>query len=159
MHPVIEQLKRAGGFERDDKPKRQAREARGAPAQGTQKLNRVVPLVAALLSIPRRRSSPLPELTPQRQKELTLEALGDQPGGLSATQPVIVTYEDTHWIDPTTQELLGLAIDRVTPPEGAARNYLPAGVRRARTGQPHSEVHSQPSKTAHFLLQRRPRGK
>ena len=43
----------------------------------------------------------------------SLEALGDQLGGLSATQPVIVTYEDTHWIDPTTLELLGLAIDRI----------------------------------------------
>ena len=72
-----------------------------------------MPLVAALLSIPADDRHPFPELTPQRQKELTLEALGDQPGGLSATQPVIVTYEDTHWIDPTTLELLGLAIDRV----------------------------------------------
>ena len=51
----------------------------------------MVPLVAALLSIPANDRYPLPELTPQRQKELTLEALGDQLGGLSATQPVIVT--------------------------------------------------------------------
>jgi predicted ATPase len=31
----------------------------------------------------------------------------------SGAQPVLVTYEDVHWIDPTTQELLGLAIERI----------------------------------------------
>ena len=91
LHPVIEQLKRAGGFERDDSQSDRLEKLEALLAQGTQKLNRVVPLVAALLSIPANDRYPLPELTPQRQKELTLEALGDQLGGLSATQPVIVT--------------------------------------------------------------------
>ena len=113
LHPVIEQLKRAAGFERDDSQRDRLEKLEALLAQGTQKLDRAVPLVAALLSIPANDRYPLPELTPQRQKELTLEALVDQLGGLSAAQPVIVTYEDTHWIDPSTLELLGLAIDRI----------------------------------------------
>ena len=55
---------------------------------------------------------PALELTPQRQKELTLEALLDQLAALAAEQPVLVVHEDVHWIDPTTQELLSLAIER-----------------------------------------------
>jgi predicted ATPase len=55
----------------------------------------------------------LPELSPQRQKQLTLEALADQLEGLSAEQPVLLVYEDAHWIDPTTQELLALVIERI----------------------------------------------
>ena len=52
-------------------------------------------------------------MTPQRQKQRTLEALVDQLKGLSAGQPVLLTYEDVHWIDPTTQELVGLAIEHI----------------------------------------------
>ncbi|HEX6113134.1 MAG TPA: hypothetical protein VFZ10_12545 [Geminicoccaceae bacterium] len=54
----------------------------------------------------------LPEMTPQRQKQRTLEVLVDQLGGLAAARPVLLTYEDVHWIDPTTQELLGLTLGR-----------------------------------------------
>ena len=52
-------------------------------------------------------------MTPQRQKQRTLEALVDQLKGLSAAQPVFLTYENLHWIDPTTQDLVGLAIEHI----------------------------------------------
>jgi class 3 adenylate cyclase/predicted ATPase len=113
LHPVIEQLERAAGFERHDSQSDKLEKLEALLAHGTQKLNRTVPLVAALLSIPANDRYPLPELTPQRQKELTLEALVDQLDRLSAAQPVLLIYEDVHWIDPTTQELLGLTIERV----------------------------------------------
>jgi predicted ATPase len=53
------------------------------------------------------------DLTPERQKQLTLEVLVDQLDGLSAEQPVLLIYEDAHWADPTTLELLGLVIERL----------------------------------------------
>jgi predicted ATPase len=47
------------------------------------------------------------------QKQLTLEALLDQLEGLAAQQPILLAYEDAHWLDATTQELLGLTIERI----------------------------------------------
>jgi predicted ATPase len=44
---------------------------------------------------------PLPELTPERQKQRTLEILINQLEGLAAKQPVLLAYEDVHWMDPT----------------------------------------------------------
>jgi predicted ATPase len=44
---------------------------------------------------------------------LTLEALLDHLQGLAAEQPLLMVHEDVHWIDPTTHELLSLAIDRI----------------------------------------------
>ena len=52
-------------------------------------------------------------LTPQKRKEKTLEALVAQVEGLAARQPVLMVIEDVHWSDPTSLELLDLTIDRV----------------------------------------------
>jgi len=70
-------------------------------------------LIAELLSLPPSEHQPLPSLTPQRKKEKTLEALIRQLGGLAREQPVVMAFEDAHWIDPTSRELLDLTIDRV----------------------------------------------
>src|SRR5262249_1739408 len=74
---------------------------------------RDVALVAALLSIPSGSRHPLPELTPQKRKEATLAALLAQLEGLAARQPVLMIFEDAHWIDPTSLELLERIADRV----------------------------------------------
>ena len=76
-------------------------------------LEQAVPLIAALLGLPTEGRYPALDLTPQRQKQLTLAALVEQLEGLAAAQPVLLAYEDVHWSDPTTQELLGLTIERV----------------------------------------------
>ena len=114
LHPVIEQLERAAGFERDDPPEAKLDKLETLLARGTDRLDRggAADRGAARHSRPAERYA-LPELTPQRQKQRTLEVLVDQLAGLAAEQPVLLTYEDVHWIDPTTQELLGLAIERI----------------------------------------------
>ena len=113
LHPVIEQLERAAGFERDDPPEARLAKLEALLAHGTDKPDEAVSLVAALFGIAGGTRHPLPEMTPQRQKQRTLEVLVEQLEGLSAEQPVLLTYEDVHWIDPTTQELLRLAIERI----------------------------------------------
>jgi predicted ATPase len=71
-----------------------------------------VPLLAELLSIPTGdRYRPL-ALSPQRCKEKTLEALVAQLAGLAAQRPVLMVFEDAHWIDPTSREILDLAVKR-----------------------------------------------
>ena len=71
------------------------------------------PLLAALLSLPlpTERYAPLP-LTPQRQKQKTLEALLTLLLTLTEQQPVLFIVEDLHWIDPSTLELLSLLVDQ-----------------------------------------------
>ena len=56
---------------------------------------------------------PLPNLSPQRKKERTLEALIRRLEGLAYRQPVVKIVEDAHWIDPTSRELLDLTVERV----------------------------------------------
>jgi predicted ATPase len=72
-----------------------------------------VALIADLLSLPPSDHHPLPNLSPQRKKERTLEALIRQVEGLARRQPVVVAFEDAHWIDPTSLELLDLTVKHV----------------------------------------------
>ena len=113
LHPVIAQLERAADFERDDPPEAKLAKLETLLRRGTDRLEEAVPLIAALLGIPTGERHALPGMTSQRQKQRTLEVLVDQLEGLSAGQAVLLTYEDVHWIDPTTQDLLGLVIERI----------------------------------------------
>jgi tetratricopeptide (TPR) repeat protein len=72
-----------------------------------------VAFIADLLSLPASRLHPLPNFSPQRKKERTLEALIHQLDGLARQQPVLMVFEDAHWVDPTSRELLDLTIERV----------------------------------------------
>lgn len=73
--------------------------------------DQVVPLFAALLSIPLEdRYVPL-QLNPQKAKELTQQALLDWLRQYSSRQPVLFIVEDLHWIDPSTLELVGLLME------------------------------------------------
>ena len=76
-------------------------------------LAEVVPLVAALLSLPMPAHYPPLTLSPQRQKQQTLEALVTWLLAEAAQQPVLAIWEDLHWADPSTMELLGLLLDQV----------------------------------------------
>jgi predicted ATPase len=69
--------------------------------------------LADLLSMPASERHPLPNLSPQRKKERTLEALIRLLEGLARQQPVVMVFEDAHWIDPTSRELLDLTVERV----------------------------------------------
>jgi class 3 adenylate cyclase/tetratricopeptide (TPR) repeat protein len=113
LHPVIGLLERAAGLARDDPPEVRLAKLEHLVTLSSDRLDAVVPLVAALLGVPTEEKYPPLELTPQRQRQRTLEVLVDQAEGLSRRQPVLALYEDVHWADPTTLELLGLVIERV----------------------------------------------
>jgi class 3 adenylate cyclase/predicted ATPase len=112
LYPFIDQLGRASAVGRDDSPaarleKLEALLARAAP-QGED-----VALLADLLSLPASERHPLPNLSPQRKKERTLGSLLRQLEGLARQQPLVMVFEDAHWIDPTSRELLDLAVEHV----------------------------------------------
>jgi class 3 adenylate cyclase len=108
LNPVIAQLERAAGIVRDD-----VAEARLG------KLRRVVDvadghdfeLLAELLSLPN--SAAALNLSTQRKREKLFEVLLRQLTILTRQHPVVAVFEDVHWIDPTSRELLDLMIDRV----------------------------------------------
>src|SRR5436309_12684467 len=70
-------------------------------------------LLASLLSLPASDRYGLPELSPQSRKEKTLAALLGQLEALAKRQPVLVIFEDVHWMDPTSLELLTVTVERV----------------------------------------------
>jgi class 3 adenylate cyclase/tetratricopeptide (TPR) repeat protein len=112
LYPFVDQLGRAAGFARDDPPvsrseKLEAVLALAAPPEDD------VAFLADLLSLPASERHPLPNLSPQRKKDRTLEALLRQLEGLARRQPVVMVFEDAHWIDPTSRELLDLTVERV----------------------------------------------
>jgi class 3 adenylate cyclase/tetratricopeptide (TPR) repeat protein len=114
LYPVISQLEREAGFRRDDTNEQRLTKLETILAQGTNDLSEAVPLLAELLSIPIGEGYPPLNLTPQKRKEKTLKALLTQVERLAAKQPVLMVFEDAHWIDPTSRESLDLIIDRVS---------------------------------------------
>ena len=113
LRPLIVQLTRAAGLDPNDPPSVKLDKLERLLAQSTDKVGDVAPLFSALLSLPAgSRYAPL-NLSPQRQKELTLEALARQLIGLAARLPVLMVFEDIHWIDPTSLELLDRLIQRI----------------------------------------------
>jgi predicted ATPase/class 3 adenylate cyclase len=113
FHPIIAQLERAGGFGRDDPAPVKLDKLEAVLVQASERVTEVAPLLAALLSIPSEQRYPRLNLTPQTQKARTFEALLAQFEGLASAQPVVMIFEDAHWIDPTTNELFALVIDRL----------------------------------------------
>lgn len=51
-------------------------------------------------------------LTPQRLKDETLRSLVDLTEAIAHQQPTVLLFEDIHWADPTSLELLDLLINR-----------------------------------------------
>src|SRR5262249_8232529 len=82
-------------------------------AQAVGDVRDVSPLMAALLSIPTGQRYPPLNLTPDAQKQRTLDAIVEQLVGLASQKPVLAIYEDVHWVDPSTLELLELVVERV----------------------------------------------
>ena len=113
LYPAIAQLERAAGFRRDDTSEQRLEKLEAVLLQATNDINEIAPLLADLLSIPTGSRYPTVDLTPPKRKEKTLEALVAQVDGLSARESVLMVFEDVHWSDPTTRELLDLLIDRV----------------------------------------------
>jgi predicted ATPase len=72
----------------------------------------MVPLFAALLSLPLPERYPALSMPSERQKQKTMEAVLRVLRALAARQPVLFIVEDLHWGDPSTLELLSLLIDQ-----------------------------------------------
>jgi class 3 adenylate cyclase/DNA-binding winged helix-turn-helix (wHTH) protein/tetratricopeptide (TPR) repeat protein len=112
LYPVIAQMERAAGFLHSDEPTARLAKLQAvleAASSSTEDIALITDLHASML---RDFVQPL-GVTPPRNKEKTFEALMRQVEGLSRQQPVLVIFDDVHWIDPSSSELLDRVIGRV----------------------------------------------
>jgi len=113
LFPYIGQLERAAGFERSDSPAAKLSKLASLIGRSAAPAKETIALLSKLLSLPADSKYPLPVLSPQRQKEATLAALLAQLDDAAAKQPVLMIFEDVHWIDPTSLELLAQVVERL----------------------------------------------
>jgi predicted ATPase/class 3 adenylate cyclase len=112
LQPVIGMLERTAEFASENPPAERLAKLEALLALAGLDATDAVPLLAALLSIPVGTRYPASTLLADGQKRRTLELLVDLVAGLARRQPVLAVFEDLHWVDPSTLELLGLLVDR-----------------------------------------------
>jgi class 3 adenylate cyclase/predicted ATPase len=111
LYPVITHIERLLHLGRDDPPAAKLTKLERVLETYTLPFDEVVPLFAGLLSIPLpERRYPVLPLTPQQRKQQTLDALTAWLMEEAERQPVLVAWEDLHWADPTTLEMLDLVL-------------------------------------------------
>lgn len=111
--PLIRQLTFAAGFtDKDDDEAKLDRLAQLIP-DGAKNAKDMVPLFANLLSVPYESRYPPLNMSPQRQKQRLFEALLQLLDVIASHRPVLLIVEDLHWIDPSSDELVGMVIDQI----------------------------------------------
>jgi class 3 adenylate cyclase len=111
LYPIISQMERAAGFAHDDTAQAKLDKLDALLAQSFTQ-HQDATLLAAMVSLPNDGRYPTLELSPQQRRQKTLEALNTQLTALSKTNPVLMIFEDVHWIDPTSLEVLARSVDR-----------------------------------------------
>jgi class 3 adenylate cyclase len=113
LYPFIAQLERAAGFKPDDASQQRPDKLEALLAVAAPRVQDTAPLFAALLSIPfgDRFSGFAP--SPAQQRRRTFAALLDQFESLAGQKPILLLFEDAHWADATSLDLLDLLVERV----------------------------------------------
>jgi predicted ATPase len=113
FYPFIRQLEWAAGIVRTDTGLRKLDKLEAVLENSAEDGTEPAALVADLLSIPFGERYPPLQLTEAVQKQRTMEVLEEQLVILSRRDAVLVLFEDTHWFDPTSLELMDRIIRRV----------------------------------------------
>jgi class 3 adenylate cyclase len=110
LYPVIVQLEHAAGFARQDAAKEKLSKLKSVLAPGGPRDDELA-LLSELLSLPNAAAEL--NLSPQKKREALFAALTSQLAALARHRPLLATFEDAHWIDPTSRELLDLMVEQV----------------------------------------------
>jgi class 3 adenylate cyclase/tetratricopeptide (TPR) repeat protein len=111
--PIVEQIEQAAKLTADDSDADKLAKLRAYLPNSRDDLAETALLIAHLLSIPIQNRHELSELTPQQIKNRTVSKLVDMILAFSAQRPTLCIFEDAHWIDPSTLELLELIANRI----------------------------------------------
>src|SRR5262249_4016102 len=112
LYPIIGQMERAAGLAHDDNPQTRLDKFNAALAQTSTSL-RDAAVFAEMLSLSNDGRYPSLDLSPEQRRQGTLEALITQLESLAGQNPVLMIFEDAHWVDPTSLEVLGRVVDRI----------------------------------------------
>jgi class 3 adenylate cyclase/predicted ATPase len=112
FYPIIGQMERAAGLVHDDEPRAKLDKLDAVLAQTSTSAEDAA-LLAEMLLIPNDGRYPAPDSAPEQRRQRTLEALTSQLAGLARQQPVLMIFEDAHWVDPTSLEVLSRIVDRI----------------------------------------------
>ncbi len=112
LHPIISQLERAASFARDDTlPDKLDKLDALLRQSATPKED--AGFIADLLSLPNDGRYPESELAPRQRRQRTMDVLVKRLEALSNSAPVLMVFEDAHWADPTSVELVGRLVSRI----------------------------------------------
>jgi len=134
LYPFIARLERAAGFAREDSVEEKLDKLRELLTPGAQ-ADVEIELLAELLSLPN--SAARLNLSPQRKREMLFEALLGQLAALARRRPVLMVFEDAHWIDPTSREMLDLMLNRVSRLPGLLIVTFRREFQHGWSGEPH----------------------
>jgi predicted ATPase len=110
LYPFIVQLERAAGFTRDDSTGERLAKLDALLAPGVPDADDLA-LLRELMALPNAAGEL--NLSPQKKREKLFEAMLSQLTALARDRAVLAGFEDAHWIDPTSREMLDLMVDRV----------------------------------------------
>ena len=112
LYPIISQMEHAARFTHGDTGQTKLDKLDALLTQSFTPVQDAA-LFAEMLSLPNDGRYPTLELAPQQRRQRTLAALITQIMSLAEQRPVLMIFEDIHWIDPTSLEALGRGIDRI----------------------------------------------
>jgi class 3 adenylate cyclase/predicted ATPase len=112
FYPIIGQMERAAGLQRDDTSLAKLDKLDALLAR-TSTSKEDVALLAEMMSLPNDGRYPTLDLTSQQRRHRTLGALTTQLARLASQHPVLMIFEDVHWIDPTSLEALKRSVDQI----------------------------------------------
>jgi hypothetical protein len=112
LHPIIGQMERAAGLAHEDSLLTKLDKLDALLAETGTPFEQGA-LIADMLSLPNDGRYPTLTLTPQQRRQRTMDALMSQLEALARQSPVLMIFEDVHWIDPSSKETLGRVVDRI----------------------------------------------
>jgi class 3 adenylate cyclase/tetratricopeptide (TPR) repeat protein len=113
LYPLIAQIERAARFKADDTSEQRLDKLEALLTIAAPSVQDAAPLFAALLSIPFGDRYPGLVPNPAQQRRRTFTALLDQFESLARQKPVLLVFEDAHWADPTSLDLVDLTVERM----------------------------------------------
>jgi class 3 adenylate cyclase/predicted ATPase len=113
FYPIAGNIWHCAGFASGEPAATRLEKLEAMIARAGLEVGEIVPYLASLLSILTGSKYPLPELAPSEMKERTIAALTALLVGLTQEAPLLALFEDAHWVDPTSFDLLNRIVERV----------------------------------------------